>query len=140
MPEIDTKIWMALRNRINALSMASPDWAIAWPGGNYSPVGNVSFLAIGEVIAQPVRRVINRNIQDRTGSLMVSAVMPIGQDPSVYKEYAGKIAAHFQGCADYSDVRLHFMSSSGGKSYANAGYRDGAWWRVPVTIPWRTWQ
>ena len=142
MASINLDIWLALKTRVDALSITSalwPVWPIAWPGSDYSPVSGKPFLAVGKVTAQPVRRVINQNISDRTGMLMVSAVMPLGQDAAVYEDVAGKIVDQFQGCIYRNGLTMRLMSASGVTAYPTDGYRDGGWWRVPVTIPWRTW-
>lgn len=144
MAEIPTEIWIALRAQLETLDLSTPvwpQWPIAYPGSTYEPAGGRTFLAVGEVLAAPVRRVINRNVKDYSGSFMVAAVMPIGQDPAVYREIGAKIASHFEGtigCGTF--LRLTMMSSTGVTPHSLAGYRDGGWWRVPVNIPWRTWQ
>lgn len=135
-------IWLALRPKIESLSLGSvlwPVWPIAWPGSDYAPVAGVPFLSIAKLSNQPIRRVINRPISDRTGVLVIGAVMPIGQDPAVYEDCAGRIVDAFQGCIYRNGVTLQLMSANGATAYPSDGYRDGAWWRVPVSIPWRTW-
>lgn len=71
--------------------------------------------------------------------LTITPVMKIGRDIAVYEECAGTIADHFRGCLTYQDVTLTLMGRSGETATATDGYRDGAWWRVPVNVPWRTW-
>lgn len=139
MPTINTKIWMALRSGVQGLPI-SPMPEIAWPGSTFEPVAGSPFLAIGEVYTAPRRAVINRAVMDRSGSITVTAVWPIGQDPAVYREISGKIADHFTGrCLAFQGVKLTLQSEGGQVAYAAAGYRDGGWWRTPVICPWRTW-
>lgn len=144
MPTLNTKIWQALRRGIDTLDMRFGVWSTAWPvafpGVDYPPVSGVPYLAIGDVQAAPIRALIDENISNRIGTLTVTAVMPVraSADPSVYKEAAGKIMAHFQGQLRYDDVCLRLMSNGGNTAYAAGGYRDSAWWREPVIIPWQT--
>lgn len=147
MPTLNTKIWGALENGIKSLDMRQAGdpafataWPIAWPGPNFTPTAKRAWLAVNSIKAPPVRRVINRRVSDRNGTLTVTAVMPIGTYPTVvYEDFAGRIIAHFQGCLRYQDVLLTLMSPSGNTAYAPGGYRDGGFWREPVNIPWRTW-
>lgn len=141
-PTINTKIWLALRSRIATLDLSSaqwPTWPIAWPGSDYTPAGNKPFISIGRATAAPIRTRINRPINDRAGFLTITAVMPIGQDPAVYEELAGRIADHFTPCISFGGLTLTLMGQSGNTAHVADGYRDGSWWRVPVNIPWRTW-
>lgn len=142
MASINLDIWLALKTRIDALSITSalwPVWPVAWPGSDYAPVSGKPFIAVGKMTSQPRRVIINKPVNDRTGMLIITAVLPIGQDAAVYEDHAGKIADQFQGCIIRGAMNLRLMSATGVTAYPNDGYRDGAWWRVPVTIPWRTW-
>lgn len=140
---INLDIWLALRHRLSSLDMASsvwPQWDVALEGEDYAPVSGRPFLSVGQVNAQPIRALINRSINDREGTFIVTPVMPIGQHAEVYQEAAGKIADHFQGCIRYRGKTLWLESSSGWVAYATSGYRDGGWNRYPVTVPWKTWR
>jgi hypothetical protein len=142
LPTIPTQIWLALRSRIVTLSLAStqwPQWPVAYPGSDYTPQGGKPFISVGRATSTPIRRQINRPINDRTGYLTLTAVMPIGQDPAVYEELAGKIAEHFTPCIYHNGLTLTLMGQMGQTAHVANGYRDGSWWRVPVNIPWRTW-
>ena len=142
MASINLDIWLALKSRIDVLDITSalwPVWPVAYPGSTYAPVSGKPFLAVGKVTTTPIRRVINANVSDRAGLLIITAVLPIGQDASVYEDHAGKIADQFQGCIYHAGTTLRLMSAAGATAYPTDGYRDGAWWRVPVNIPWRTW-
>ena len=139
MPSINTKIWMALRAGVETLPLA-PMPSVAWPGSTFEPVSGVQFLAIGEVYTAPRRAMIDQPISDRAGSITITAVQAIGQDPAVYREIAGRIADHFTGrCLSFQGVKLTLQSEGGQTAYAAAGYRDGGWWRTPIIVPWRTW-
>lgn len=136
MPSINTKVWLALKSGIDSLPLA---WPVAWPGSTYRPVASTQFLAVGRATQMARRFLINRPVNDRAGMLTITPVMKIGQDIAVYEEYAGIVADHFRGCLTFQDVTLTLMGRSGETATAVEGYRDGAWWRVPVNVPWRTW-
>ena len=145
MATVNTEIWQALRRRVDTLDMRftavlNNPWPIAWPGMDYNPVSGSPYLAVGEVQGQPVRSTIDTNIANRFGTMTITPVMPISsiQDPSFYKEAAGKIMDHFQGQQRFGGVCVRFMSNGGNTAYASGGYRDGGWWREPVVIPWQT--
>lgn len=136
-------IWMALRHRLASLDMPStvwPQWGVALEGEDFEPVSGQPYLAVGQVNAQPIRAMINRNVNDREGTFIMKPVMPIGQHAEVYLEAAGKVAEHFQGCIRYRGKTLWLESSSGGIAYAASGYRDGGWNHYPVRVPWKTWR
>jgi len=139
MPEIQTKIWMALRTRIEAISPAIPT---AWPAEVFTPPvdsGSVPaplpYLSIGKVTAPPQRVLIGRGKHWHTGSVTIVRVAPLGPPEEAHTEAAGKIAAHFP-----EDLLMPFMGVCVRVvSYPTVadGYRDGGYWRVPIIIPWR---
>lgn len=139
MPSVETEIWLALKKRVESLPLMP--MPIAWPGRNYIPVSGVQFLSVSEVTIAPRRIIINRSINDRSGTITIVAVQGFDQDPSAYKETGGIIAKHFASdvCLRYGSVRLHLMSEGGNTVHVDAGYRDGGWFHTPVIIPWRTW-
>lgn len=142
-PTIETKIWLALRSRIDTLNAGNllwpGPWPVAFPGSDYEPRVGVPYVAVGRTTATPIRLEINRRVNDRAGILTISAVMPLGLDPAVYEEAGGLIAQHFGPCIVFGGVTLTLMSATGNVAHVVDGYRDGGWWRVPVNIPWRTW-
>lgn len=135
MPTDDTQIWMALKSGIDTLSMGAPAWPIAWAGKDFAPVSGKPFVAVGNVQAPPFQ--FGVEFARRSGTLLVSAVMPIGQDSAVYAEYTGKIVSHFQGCLRYNGMTMQLRAPSGSTAYPTGGFRDGGWWREPVLIPWQ---
>lgn len=136
-------IGLALRHRLSSLDLSSPvwpQWGLAVPGSDYFPASGNPYLSIGRVNSQPTRAMINRNVRDMEGFFMVSAIIPIGQDVSIYEEVEGRIADHFMGCVRYRGISLWFMSSNGGLAYPTGHYRSDAWMHCPVRIPWKTWR
>jgi len=124
---------MALRAKILTLPF-SPMPAVAFPADVFSP-GSAAFLAVGINSAQPRRYLLARGKNDRTGTVTISYVAPIGQNGAVYTEAGGLIAAHFP-----EELKLRFEDVCvriTDYPHVVDGYQDDGWWRTPVTIKWR---
>ena len=133
MPAVETQIWLALKSGIDSLPLS---YRIAWPAkaftattGGYIRVGHVSSAPNPELIA-------NGKKHTRRGFLMLTLVMPISYDTSVFTDQAGQIAEHFKDGATvrYGSVCVTITSAP----HVMDGYEDGGYWNVPVRIPWRT--
>lgn len=137
MATVETQIWLALEARVKTLPMMP--MPIHWPGMDYTP-GAVDFLDVADIYIAPRRMFINKNVNDRSGSIIISYVGEIGQPSAYYRERGGIIANHFNSTIGlrYQTVCLSLMSDGGNSAEVQAGYRDGGWYRVPVVIPWRT--
>ena len=131
MPGIETKIWIALKSRIQSIPGGL---AIAYPADVFTP-GAAAYIAVDDTSAAPQRVMVSRGHHERVGVITVSYVAPIGQDFSVYKEAGSAIAAHFPAdlCMNFQGVAVRVIKDS----YVVDGYRDGAWWRTPVNVFWR---
>jgi len=131
MPAVETKIWLALKARVQSLPS---DLFVSYPASVYRP-GKDAYIAVGRAIVAPRRVYIKRGKHERTGTLTLSHVAPIGQDLAVYEEAAAAIAAHFPEDAnlEYSDVCVRIVSAP----HVVEGFREGGWWRTPVNISWR---
>lgn len=131
MPGIETKIWMALKSRIQSIPGGL---AIAYPADVYTPT-DAAYIAVGRVNIAPERVFVASGAHERRGTLTLSHVAPIGQDQAVYEEAGAKIAAHFPAdlCMSFQGVAVRIVSAS----HVVDGYRDGAWFRTPVNVFWR---
>ena len=131
MAEVETKIWMALKSRIQSIPGGL---AIAYPADVFTPTG-AAYIAVGRVNIAPERVFVASGPHERTGTITLSHVAPIGQDQAVYEEAGAKIAAHFPAdlCMNFQGVAVKIVSAS----HVVDGYRDGAWWRTPVNVFWR---
>lgn len=131
MPGVETKIWMALKSRIQSIHGGL---AIAYPADVYTPT-DAAYIAVGRVNIAPERVFVASGAHERRGTLTLSHVAPIGQDQAVYEEAGAKIAAHFPAdlCIRYNDILVRIVSVP----HVVDGYRDGAWWRTPVNVFWR---
>ena len=131
MAEVETKIWMALKSRIQSIPGGL---AIAYPADVFTP-GAAAYIAVGRVNIAPERVFVALGSHERRGTLTLSHVAPIGQDQAVYEEAGAKIAAHFPAdlCINLQGVAVKIVSAP----HVIDGYRDGAWWRTPVNVFWR---
>ena len=131
MPGIETKILLALKSRIQSIPGGL---AIAYPADVFTP-GAAAYIAVGRVNIAPERVFVASGAHERTGTLTLSHVAPIGQDQAVYEEAGATIAAHFHAdlCMNFQGVAVRIVSAS----HVVDGYRDGAWWRTPVNVFWR---
>ena len=131
MPGVETKIWMALKSRIQSIPGGL---AIAYPADVFTP-GAAAYIAVGRVNIAPERVFVAAGAHERRGTLTLSHVAPIGQDQAVYEEAGAKIAAHFPAdlCINFQGVAVKIVSAP----HVIDGYRDGAWWRTPVNVFWR---
>lgn len=130
---IETSIWLALRSRIETLPL-SPSLPVAYPASSYSPDGE-AYLSVGGVSLAPERVLVGRGAHERNGTLGLIYIAPLGQDISVYTQVAGTIAAHFP-----DDLRLRHGDVCvriTARAHVPGGFRDGAMWHEPVTIPWQ---
>lgn len=132
MPTIETQIWLALKSRIDTLPVTLP---IAWPAKKFTAITS-GFIRVGAVSADPQRVMISDgNKYDRAGSIILTLVMPLGSDTSVYTQQAGQIAAHFNDTVKmrYGSVCVTITKDA----HVVDGYLDNAYWSVPVRISWR---
>lgn len=138
MPSVETKIWLALRARIESIPLP---FAKAWPAETFTPThtdGQLTpYLRIGRVTVAPIPVFIDDGKRhQRTGTLIITLVHPLGQVTSVYDEYAGQIAAHFaEGIAMYYDGVCVKITA---QPHVQPGFEDNGYWQVPISIPWRT--
>lgn len=133
MPSTETEIWLAIKPRVQD---AAGTLAIAWPAEDFAPVPGVPFLQVTNVINRPARLSIQRGAHDRTGTLALVLVYPLGQAVEVSLECAGQIAAHFP-----EDLKLRYGETCvriETAPHVLDGFRDGAWWRTPINIFWRS--
>lgn len=154
MPGIETQIWLAIKSRVDALtltygplfpSVEPAPYTRAWPGETFTPPSSGSallpYLRIGRVSATPTGPLIAYGTPNvRTGSLIITLVHPLvdtatGYAASVYDEIAAKIALHF---ADGTSMRYDDACVTVTEyPHVQEGYLDAGYWNVPITVPWR---
>ena len=129
---VETEIWLAIKPRVELAAGTLP---IAWPAADFSPVAGQPFLAVQNIINQPARLSVGPGAHDRSGTLALVLVYPLGQAFEVSQERAGQIAAFFP-----EDLRLRYGEACvriETRPHVVEGFRDGAWWRTPINIFWR---
>ena len=133
----ETAIWLALKAQVESLPIVYPK---AWPGETFEvpAAGGLPqpYLRIGRIIVAPVRQMIaTGKVHERTGSLMITLVHPLGQNVSVYDQIAATIADHFRDGTEmrYGGVCVSVTSFP----HVQEGYEDNGYWTAPVRVPWR---
>jgi hypothetical protein len=138
MPEIETKIWMALKGRIE---QAAGAMAVAYPAGElFTPpvVGSVRqpYLAVGFAALPPERVAIgSREAARRTGTLTLVRAAPLGPPLAAHIEAASQLLKpHFRQdtAVVFQDIEVSFPADIN----IQMGYRDEGYWRVPAIIQW----
>lgn len=142
MPEVETKIWMAIKARVSTL----PGWAanrIAWPMDPFEP-GQLPYVEVAHLPNRVNRPFIGSNDpQERPGILQLTLCWPVAQvgtglgkvHPDVLVQRAGEIAAHWPTDLplDFGGVRVRVEHAPD----VAQPMRDDAYWRVPVSIRYK---
>lgn len=126
---IASEIGAALKARLAALTF-SPAIPISWPNRDFAP-GGTRYLA-AQIEGIPNQRLTIGGAHRIAGTLLVSVVIPAGGGSGEADGIADAVAAHFP-----CDLRLSLSSATLRVISApsvRTGYRDGAYWRVPVVI------
>lgn len=94
MPSVDTKIWLALKSRLDGLA-ALVGLPISWPNESFTaPAGG--YLRVSHVPNTPGRVFLGTSDpHDRMGVVPVMVLAKRGWTEAMVREVAGKIAAHF---------------------------------------------
>lgn len=127
---IAADIGAALKAHLAAL-VFSPTIPVAWPNRDFTPTGE-RFLA-AQIDGLPNDRLTISGTHRVSGVLTVGAVIPAGGGTGQADGIADAVAEHFP-----CDLRLTIASGAVRITQVpsvRGGYRDGAYWRVPVTIP-----
>lgn len=132
MPAVETKIYLALKGSVEALGLSLP---IAWPAEKFTAVIS-GYIRVGVVTAAPNPELIaNGKKHTRRGYLMITLVVPMNQNSSVFIDMAARIASQFKEGANvrYGSVCVTITANP----HVMDGYEDGGYWNIPVRIPWR---
>lgn len=135
--KVETAIWLAMKSRVESLPL---EYAKAWPSQVFAVPHDRTlpqpYLRIGRISVAPVRRLIaSGKPHERTGSLMITLVYPVGQEVHVYDQLAGTIANHFKDGTQMNHEGVCVTVAS--YPHVQEGYEDNGYWTVPVRIPWR---
>lgn len=104
-PSIETKIFQAIKARVDTLPMKST-YPIVWTDGTaYSPHPNQPYLRCTWTPNTTQRQFIgSKDPHRRPGILQIDVMGTKAQGSGVAREVAGQVAAHFP-----ADMRLRFM-------------------------------
>lgn len=129
-PAIETKIWLALRKRLEEFPTSVP---IAWPGVAFTPTSK--YVRVGFSIIPPERRLIKAGPHDRKGVFSLTPCGVLSTEGESLLELAGQLADHFP-----VDVPFCYMDACVcviAEPHVVGGYQDKGFWNVPVTINWQ---
>lgn len=137
MPKIETKIWLALKARINTL-VTSPTLPRVEPGEVLPTPNNAPLLLISDARNNVIRVGIDPDLHIHSGTLILSVRWPtqVPVSHTQFVEIGGTIAAHFP-----ADLSMQF----GGKCIRVIEDAtmlqpdiDGPWRIVTVRVLWST--
>lgn len=141
----ETKIWQALKARVQTLSSGL---TINWPMEPFTPPVSggkpVPYVECRHLPNANVRRFIGSNDpMERMGILQLTLCWPASEigtasgktHPDVLVQHAGEIAAHFPTdlAMDFQGIRVRVERAPD----VTQPYRDDAYWRCPVSVRWR---
>lgn len=138
-PSTETKIWLALRSRVESLVL-DPTLQILWPGQNVDlPSGNA--LEVTHLVNRPSRQFIGSNEpHDRRGILQIGVLsLPSTNEhaETVVREIAGRVGNHFptDHRLAYADVLVRIYEAP----EVGSSFKDDQRSRVvtPISIRWR---
>lgn len=136
---VETKIWMAIKEAIQAASGGLP---IAWRDEQFQPpqtaTGHLPFLAVGDVATVTRPLIGSSSVKEHTGIVTLSYVAPLGYDAAWYIQRASALLNGFP--LDRGSVFQGVCVKWGNPPAVpriDRGYRDDGYIRTPVIIPWR---
>ena len=139
MAEIDTQIWMALKNAVQSAAGTIP---VAWPGEKFTPPKSAKkltpFIAMGDT-QTALRAFINSPAPlERNGIVTLAFVAPLGYDAAWYVEQAARLLAFFpvDGGSRFQSVCVRWGNGSA-VPRVERGFQDSGYFRTPIIIPWR---
>lgn len=101
----------------------------AWENRDFLPVEGTAYLS--ENLMVSAERPVSSGQIEQTGIYQVRLHYPGGAGTKAAEEVADAIVAVFPPAGSYGGiVRTD-------RSFRSAGYRDGLWWVLPVSIRWR---
>lgn len=139
MPDVTTRIWMALKSQVERAAGTLP---VAWPAGEVftPPTQNgirLPYLTVGFTMLAPERVTIgSREAKRREGTLTIVRVAPLGPPVVAHMEAAAALLRpYFQ--EDTGTTFDGIEVSFPGEMNVQGGYRDDGYWRTPVIVRWQ---
>lgn len=120
----------ALDGHLNTLSNLPP---VAWANSDYSPSEGTTFLSVDLLTGNTVNDTLNYR-ENHVGVYQVVVVAPAGEYKAEAQGLADSIANHFLASREltYNGLTLKINTAS-----FSAGFIDGAWYQIPVTVNYR---
>lgn len=138
MPTPETSIWLALRKRVESLTL-NPAHSVSWPNESFDPPqldGVPSpYLMVNHLPNTTDRLFIGSNGPQRyQGILQISVMSKLLQNSSVAPEFAGQVAAHFPTDIklEHGDIIVRVTKNPD----ISQGFRDDKanLWMTPVSV------
>lgn len=131
---IDPKIYIALRDHLQAMSGG---YAIVLPNEDYPSSADTPFLLVQDVRLDPDKLYANDDAtEELRGIWSVTLMAPLSWSYTQMLGVAGLIRTHF-----LSEPKLYESGArveiTGAAYIATQAFRDGAYMRLPINIPWR---
>ncbi len=131
--QIDAKIWLALKARLDSLPGGYP---IIDPNETYPTNAGQAFILAQDVRFDPVAPYTNAGApNEHRGELSIAVMTPLEWTHAQSPGISGAIRSHMPRGAPYAhgDCTVEILATP----FAGAAYRDGPWNRLPVTVRWR---
>jgi len=128
---VDGKIWEALRTVLDSMAVVA-----IYPGQDYEPVIGTPFVDVTDMRLETNRRFVGSGDSvTYPGELQMVIVAPFTWTYTQRLAIADQIKTVFpQGLRLYKDG---VVIETDKEASVMTGFRDGAWWRIPVTLRWR---
>jgi hypothetical protein len=130
---IETKIFRALTDRLDAFIIANPI-AVAYPGRGFTPTQETPYLRVSWLPAR-TEPVSIKTTNDYTGLLQISVFWPDSKGIVQAVGKASEIIAHFR--------RTTFLYREGVRvkihrpPYAAPAMQEPGWVQIPVDVPYQ---
>lgn len=131
---IETRVWMALRQRVTSIPGGYP---IAWPATEFNPA-NAAYVAVTNFVNRPSRLTIgSAGADDRRGILQLMLCVPVASKLAyeVMNQKASEIAAHFSKDTALTFDGVHVRVTEA--PTVAAPMREDNYWQWPVSIRWQ---
>ena len=128
-------IQAALEKRLQSLA---PAWPTAWENVAFKPVQGQSWQRLSHLINNPRDMDMARTARRDMGLLQIDVFTPLGGGRLPAMQRAEAIRSHFAPILRLTEgttvVEINTAPRIAG------GMADDAWWRVPVTVAWTSFQ
>jgi hypothetical protein len=120
----------ALDGHLNTLADLPP---VAWQNSDYSPTQGTTFLSV-DLLTANTDNITVGYAEEHVGVYQIMVVAPAGEYKAPAQLLADTVANHFLANRQltFGGLTVKITTAS-----FNAGFVDGAWYQIPVTINYR---